>query len=225
MRLRRQPVRAVAGDPEAIEKRLFELSQLKRKLKMTLDEIVNLDSEIENNLNFLDACGLDHKRLAREEHRLVTALAETLETLSLSRRDAAERLSAALCGTLAGLGFSKDVQVLFDFSPVEIYTPASPELTPLTEDRARILWCPNPGQPPQPLDRIASGGELSRFLLALMPSPIKRNTYFGSRPVSAPAVGANSTRSRSAQARRWHRAAEKDENAAPRMRMSRSRMA
>jgi len=168
MRLRRQPVRAVAGDPEAIEKRLFELSQLKRKLKMTLDEIVNLDSEIENNLNFLDACGLDHKRLAREEHRLVTALAETLETLSLSRRDAAERLSAALCGTLAGLGFSKDVQVLFDFSPVEIYTPASPELAPLTEDRARILWCPNPGQPPQPLDRIASGGELSRFLLALM---------------------------------------------------------
>jgi DNA repair protein RecN (Recombination protein N) len=35
------------------------------------------------------------------------------------------------------------------------------------EDRARLLWVPNPGQPPRPLDKIASGGELSRFLLAL----------------------------------------------------------
>ena len=32
----------------------------------------------------------------------------------------------------------------------------------------RLLWAPNPGQPPHPLDRIASGGELSRFLLALI---------------------------------------------------------
>ena len=38
----------------------------------------------------------------------------------------------------------------------------------VAEARARILWRPNPGQPPQPLDKIASGGELSRFLLALM---------------------------------------------------------
>jgi DNA repair protein RecN (Recombination protein N) len=37
----------------------------------------------------------------------------------------------------------------------------------LTELRARLLWVPNPGQPPRPLDKIASGGELSRFLLAL----------------------------------------------------------
>lgn len=168
MRLRRQPRRSVAGDPEAIEKRLFELSQLKRKLKMTLDEIVHLDSDIERNLSFLDACGLDRKRLAREERRLVASLVETLENLNQARHDAADSLAAALCRTLAGLGFSKDVRVLFDFTPVEVYAPASPELAPLTEERARILWCPNPGQPPQPLDKIASGGELSRFLLALM---------------------------------------------------------
>ena len=158
----------MAGDPEDIEKRLFELAQLKRKLKLNLDEIVHLDSDIERNLSFLDACGLDRKRLAREERRLVATLAETLETLSQARRDAADRLAADLRHTLAGLGFSKDVRVLFDFAPVEVYSPASQELAPLTEDRARILWCPNPGQPPQPLDRIASGGELSRFLLALM---------------------------------------------------------
>ena len=37
----------------------------------------------------------------------------------------------------------------------------------IRDERGRILWAPNPGQPPQPLDKIASGGELSRFLLAL----------------------------------------------------------
>ena len=168
VRLRRQPTPNVAGDAEAIEKRLFELAQLKRKLKKSLDEIVHLNDEIEANLNFLDACGLERKRLAREEKHLVSALAAALDDLSRARHAAAERLSASLGRTLAGLGFSKEVKVLFDFTPVEAYVPASPELSPLTEERARILWCPNPGQPPQPLDKIASGGELSRFLLALM---------------------------------------------------------
>ena len=42
------------------------------------------------------------------------------------------------------------------------------ELWPgVKDEKIRILWAPNPGQAPQPLDRIASGGELSRFLLAL----------------------------------------------------------
>lgn len=36
------------------------------------------------------------------------------------------------------------------------------------EDRVRLLWSPNPGQQPQPLDKIASGGELSRFMLAVV---------------------------------------------------------
>jgi DNA repair protein RecN (Recombination protein N) len=167
-RLRRQPGRLVDDDPETIEKRLFELAQLKRRLKKSLAEIVDLDTEIEANLNFLDACGLERKRLAREEARLAAELGGALEDLSRARNAAADRLAAALGATLANLGFAKEVKVLFDFTPAEVYTPVSPELAPLTEDRARILWRPNPGQPPQPLDKIASGGELSRFLLALM---------------------------------------------------------
>lgn len=47
-----------------------------------------------------------------------------------------------------------------DFVPQELWPGVA-------DERVRILWAPNPGQPPQPLDRIASGGELSRFLLAL----------------------------------------------------------
>lgn len=148
-------------DMEDIEKRLYELAQLKRKLRRTLDEIVDLRREIDENLSFLDACRLDLRALEREEETLRDSLCAVLAQLNPARREAAARLAVALEGELAGLGFSEHVRVDFDFTPHEPWPGC-------TEDRARLLWVPNPGQPAQPLDRIASGGELSRFLLAVV---------------------------------------------------------
>ncbi|WP_300154489.1 AAA family ATPase [Solidesulfovibrio sp.] len=168
-RLRKKPAAADApADAEAVEKRLFELATLRRKLKKTLAEIVDMDAQIKANLDFLDACALDRKQLARQEEALVAGLSQVLATLGQARRQAADALSAALEDILRGLGFSKDVRVIFEFSPAEVYAPVAAPGGALVEERARILWRPNPGQPPQPLDKIASGGELSRFLLALM---------------------------------------------------------
>lgn len=165
-RLRHRPTAAMSDagdnpDVESIEKRLYELAQLKRKLRRTLDEIVDLHREIEDNLSFLDACHLDLRTLEREEEALKTRLCAVLSTLNPARREAAAHLAQALEGELAGLGFSEHVRVAFDFTPHEPWPGC-------VEDRARLLWVPNPGQPPQPLDRIASGGELSRFLLAVV---------------------------------------------------------
>ncbi|OLN28353.1 DNA repair protein RecN [Desulfovibrio sp. DV] len=168
VRLRRKPSKAADDDAEAIEKRLFELATLRRKLKRTLAEIVDLGRDIKENLDFLDDCGLKRKALAREEAAGVAALAAVLAELGAARRTAAGTLAAALEEILRGLGFSEDVRVIFDFTEAVAYTPVACDLPPLTEEKARILWRPNPGQPPQPLDKIASGGELSRFLLALM---------------------------------------------------------
>ena len=117
--------------------------------------------EIEDNLSFLDSCALDEKRLARREAELAATLGEVLTGLNAARRETAEKLSQSLARDLRGLGFDQAVQVRFAFTPHEIHPG-------LSEDRARMLWVPNPGQPPQPLDKIASGGELSRFLLALV---------------------------------------------------------
>lgn len=166
-RLRTAPLAATPDDnPDAIESRLFELAQLRRKLKKPLDEIVNLSDDIERNLNFLDVCGLDLAALRREEKSLCERLADTLAQLSAARHAAAARLAARLKAELAGLGFAPQLDILFEFTPAVVYT--APHLAaPLTEDKARILWKPNPGQPAQPLDKIASGGELSRFLLAV----------------------------------------------------------
>ncbi|MGE4299873.1 MAG: DNA repair protein RecN [Desulfovibrionaceae bacterium] len=165
-RLRRQNLDdAGDDDPEVLEKRLWELAQLKRKLKRPLDEIVRLGEEIDANLSFLDACNLDLAQLDKEGKKLATALADALARLNTARREAADRLCATLATELAGLGFSDALRVEVSFAPHALF----PEWdAALAEDRPRILWAPNPGLAPQPLDRIASGGELSRFLLAVV---------------------------------------------------------
>jgi len=163
-RLRRGPTDFNDDDPltlDDIEARLFELAKLKRKLRRGLDEIVGLKAEIDENLSFLDACALDLKNLKREEDIAAKDLKATLTTLNRARQKAARELSIRIVDELADLGFSEHVKVHFEFDSRELY--------PGCEDmRGRLMWVPNPGQPAQPLDKIASGGELSRFLLALV---------------------------------------------------------
>lgn len=172
-RIRRLSVDDAEDDIEAIEARLFELAKLKRKLNKNLDEIVDMGRQVEENLSFLDSCALDAKRLEREEAEAAKVLGGVLERLNAARQDAADRLCARLGQELAGLGFSEHARVEFVFEPAVVYAPeASGEggqegQGALSELRGRLFWVPNPGQPPRPLDKIASGGELSRFLLAL----------------------------------------------------------
>lgn len=148
-------------DLEKVEKRLWELQQLQRKLKRSLDSIVALSQEIEDNLSFLDASGLELKRLDKEQGQAAQVLRLATLGLNSARQDAARELTADLQQELVGLGFSEHLRVLVEFRPMAIYPG-------IEEDRPRFLWVPNPGLEPQPLDRIASGGELSRFLLAVV---------------------------------------------------------
>lgn len=147
-------------DMDAIEERLFALAQLKRKLKRSLPEIMQLQQTIQENLSFLDICALDLSRLnkLRQKHE------EELKTLLLRllplRHEAAARFATALEKELRELGFSEHVRVLPEFQPWEVWPG-------IMDERGQINWAPNPGQNPQPLDKIASGGELSRFLLAV----------------------------------------------------------
>lgn len=159
--LRRPPLPDDVPDMDSVEERLYELAQLKRKLRRSMDEILDLRQEIEENLSFLDACALDISALDKEEARLAGELRQVLARLRPQRQEAAGDFARRLEAELRELGFSEQVHVLPECVPHEIWPS-------LEDDRVRILWAPNPGQPPQPLDRIASGGELSRFLLALV---------------------------------------------------------
>lgn len=164
---RRPPLPAGAGDPEELEARLYALAQLKRKLRRTLPEILSLKEEIEQNLSFLDSCGLDIHRLEKQELELAHTLSGLVGEVNGGRRAAAETFCRALENELAGLGFSDRVHVEPEMTAHELW-PTVGDVPACVEERVRLLWAPNPGQPPQPLDRIASGGELSRFLLAVV---------------------------------------------------------
>ena len=146
---------------DAIESRLFELSRLKRKLNRDLPGILGLAAEVEENLSFLDACSLDLNQLAKDEADLAETLGALVTALNRARTEAAETLCRRLETELRDLGFSEHVRVDMAFEETEAYPG-------IREKKGRLLWVPNPGQQPQPLDRIASGGELSRFLLALV---------------------------------------------------------
>ena len=160
-KLRRPPLPQADIDPEQIEARLFELAQLKRKLHRTLPEILALREEIQDNLSFLDACTLDIRQVEKREKQLQEQLAGVLALLNPERRKAGESFTRKLESELQGLGFSQYVRVSADWSEVALFPGC-------VEDRVRLLWSPNPGQQPQPLDKIASGGELSRFMLAVV---------------------------------------------------------
>lgn len=151
-------------DIEAIESRLYAIAQLKRKLKRPLGSILALQQEIKENLDFLDTCALEKKAVEEDAAEFADTLAVLLAKLNPARQAAAETLGRALQEELQGLGFSEHVRVIFEFSPHSLYAGRED----CVEQRARLLWQPNPGQPPQPLDRIVSGGELSRFLLAVV---------------------------------------------------------
>ncbi len=148
-------------DVEKVEKRLWDLQQLQRKLKRSLDSIVALGAEIEENLSFLDESGLALKRLEKDEAQASGRLARTTTALNAARQSAAGDLARDLRNELVNLGFSEHLQVLVDFRAQTIHEG-------IEELRPRFLWVPNPGLDAQPLDRIASGGELSRFLLAVV---------------------------------------------------------
>ena len=149
-------------DPEEIESRLYALAQLKRKLRRTLPEILSLKKEIAKNLSFLDASALDRHRQEKSVLEAAVKLHEELELCNAARQEAAELFCRALERELAGLGFSERVHVEPELTEHELW-PAMKNVPSCIEQKVRLMWAPNPGQAAQPLDRIASGGELSRF--------------------------------------------------------------
>lgn len=171
-RFRTTPSLTCEYDADELESRLYELAQLKRRLRRSIPEILKLQEEISENLSFLDACGLDLHRLEKQERELAKKLHAILEECNAQRRDAASRFCTALERELAGLGFDERVHVEPEAAAVEVWPQVMDKVKAIcpacVEERWRLLWAPNPGMRPQPLDKIASGGELSRFLLAVV---------------------------------------------------------
>jgi len=159
--LRSAPMQEGVQELESVESRLWELSSLKRRLNRDMNQILDLEREIQDNLSFLDQGELTLKQLARKQEELRNKLSRIADKISTGRKSACGPLKEAMESSLRQLGFPEEISLHFEFFAEEIYPGVE-------ESRPRIMWIPNPGQSPQPLDKIASGGELSRFLLALV---------------------------------------------------------
>jgi DNA repair protein RecN (Recombination protein N) len=152
---------ALAYDPERLEQveaRLFDIRGLARKHRVEPDALAALGEQMRGQLAAIDA-GTEH---ITELDRQLVAARETYSAmaaqLSKQRHDAATSLDKAVAAELAPL----------KLDAAQFRTGiAAAEPGPLGTDRVEFEVSTNPGAPFGPLTRIASGGELSRFILAL----------------------------------------------------------
>jgi DNA repair protein RecN (Recombination protein N) len=155
---------ALTFDPaalEADEARLFELRALARKHRVQPDQLADLANELSEKLAAMAAGG---EGLARLEATLAQARAayeDLARGISAQRSAAAARLDTAVMAELTPLKLdAARFQTQVDLLPEAQWGPSG-------MDRVEFLVSTNPGAPFAPLIKIASGGELSRFILAL----------------------------------------------------------
>ena len=143
---------------EQVEERLFAIRALARKHDVAPDDLGALADELRGKLAALDQGDADLRALRQEVADAEAAYDKAAQALSDARIKAAKRLDKAVMAELAPLKMDRAV---FETA----ITPAEPG--PTGRDEAVFTVATNPGAPSGPLARIASGGELSRFLLAL----------------------------------------------------------
>ncbi|WP_299349840.1 DNA repair protein RecN [uncultured Shimia sp.] len=145
-------------DLEQVEERLFAIRALARKHGVIPDELAVFAGELRSKLSALDAGSEALSGLETDVTQATAAYEKSAEALTKARRASAKKLDAAVTKELAPLKMERAV-----FS-TDI-TEADPG--PDGCDLVAFTVATNPGAPSGPLAKIASGGELSRFLLAL----------------------------------------------------------
>lgn len=155
---------ALAFDPQVLdetERRLFDLRAAARKHDVEVDA---LPAKLDAMREALDAITHSGERIAALEREAFDAGAHyhaEAETLSAARVEAARRLDKAVAGELAPLKLdAAKLRTAVQRLPEERWGPHG-------MDGVEFLIATNPGAPYAPLTKIASGGELSRFILAL----------------------------------------------------------
>jgi len=148
---------------QQVEDRLAAIERLKKKHGPTLDTVLATRQAYHDELASLQANDERAAALASQTTAAASAFRERAVELSASRRKAASRLAGALEEALGQLAMPK--------SRVEVRVQPAPDQpetwTALGIDDVEFFLSPNPGEDVRPLARIASGGELSRIMLAL----------------------------------------------------------
>lgn len=159
------------GRLEEVEQRLNLISGLRRKYGDSVELILNYYEQISHETDQLENKDERLEKLRSERDKLLVLVMESAEELSKVRKQCAEELAAQVESEL------KDLQMERTSLRVQIVPAEDPKgiewngrrirFSRQGADSAEFLISPNPGEPLRPLGKIASGGELSRIMLAM----------------------------------------------------------
>jgi len=144
---------------DEIETRLAALDKLKRKYGATVDEILAFLADVTRKLNDVETSGERIGELRREQARLAAEYEKSAAELTALRKSAAAKLGQRVEQELKPLAMDKTV--------FRVAVEPAAEWSETGADRVQFLVSANVGEEPKPMERIASGGELSRIALAL----------------------------------------------------------
>lgn len=144
---------------DEIEARLDIISKLKRKYGNSIGEILEYESNIELELEQLERSGANMEKLIQERAVLLEQVIGLAAKITSERRLTAETLRLDIEEELKYLGM---VKAIFEISIV-----ALGQLDEKGADKISFNISANPGEPPKPLVKVASGGEMSRIMLAI----------------------------------------------------------
>ena len=148
-------------DPEALsslEARLAQLAVIKRKYGPSLADAFERWSQLQEEVNGLENSQVASEELQAECNQLTAQLVEESAKLSAKRKGLAAKVAERILKELADLGMP-NCRFEITFDDVECGGSGA--------DRVEFMIAPNPGQPLAPVGKIASGGELSRVMLAV----------------------------------------------------------
>ena len=158
----RDYVGRISFDPERlneIEERLDLIGRLKRKYGNTVSEILKYREEVDRELDGIERAEERIGELEREGERLKDKGLKVAETLSERRKKGSDELTKKVVKELSDLGMKKAI--------FEVKMERLNDISANGSDKVEFLLSSNPGEAPKPLSKIASGGELSRIMLAL----------------------------------------------------------
>lgn len=157
---------------EELRSRQSELNRLRKKYNRTLPELVKYLKEIREELNLAENFDLEIQKKEQQIQQLAEQLTREARELHNRRIEVGEELSASIEEELSNLGIpnatfevrvewleAEDGWILIDGFPVECTAEGA--------DRVSLFISTNKGEEPKPLAKIASGGEISRVMLAL----------------------------------------------------------
>lgn len=144
---------------DELRNRLAFLKNLKNKYRKSIEELIEEKENLKRELEFIENFDTEIKNLEEEVSRLKDECEKQANVLHHKRVETAKKLKELIESELKDLAMEK-AKFLINIEEL-------PEITPQGKDSVEFFISTNPGEPPRPLNKVVSGGELSRIMLAI----------------------------------------------------------